>query len=109
MRVDAAAAGPSPATSPRNALQAARDFEALLVGQLLKAARAGDGEGWLGSGSDASAAPALEFAEEQLASALCARGGLGLATMLAKSLPASDPAALSSPKPELQTPTVTQP
>ena len=75
---------------PSNVNQAAAQFEALLVSQILKAARPAGGESWLGAGSDASAAPAIEFAEEQLAAALCARGGLGLAAMIAQAMQPSD-------------------
>ena len=74
--------------SPQNIKQAAQQFEALLVGQLLKAARSADGESW--GAADSSSAPAIEFAEEQLAAALCARGGLGLATMISQSLQRSE-------------------
>jgi Rod binding domain-containing protein len=65
--------------------QAAQDFESLLLTQLLRAARQGDG--WLDGGSDAAAAPALEFAEEHLAAALSAQGGLGLSRLIAGLLP----------------------
>jgi Rod binding domain-containing protein len=66
-------------------LDAARQFEALLVAQLLRAAR-GDGAGWLGTGEDHSSTPAMELAEEQLAAALAAQGGLGLARLIASGL-----------------------
>jgi len=64
---------------------AAKQFEALLVAQLLKAAR-GDAAGWLGAGEDSSANSALELAEEQLAVALAERGGLGLAGLVIQGL-----------------------
>jgi Rod binding domain-containing protein len=70
----------------RRIADAARDFEALLISQLLRSARQSDSGGWLGSGEDDSAAPALEYAEEQLAGALSARGGLGLAQMVVQNL-----------------------
>lgn len=60
---------------------AARQFEALLITQLLRAAR-GDGDGWLGAGEDHSAASAMEMAEEQFAAALSSQGGLGLARLI---------------------------
>ena len=69
---------------PQQAREAAQQFEALLVGQFLKAARSDSGDPW--GASDSSSTPAIEFAEEQLAAALCARGGLGLSTMIAHSL-----------------------
>lgn len=60
---------------------AARQFEALLIAQLLRAARGGE-EGWLGAGADTTASAALALAEEQFAGALAAQGGLGLAGMV---------------------------
>lgn len=73
---DAAAAEVSPRIE-----DAARQFEALLITQLLRAARA-DASGWLGAGDDQSASPAVEMAEEQLAASLSAQGGLGLARLI---------------------------
>jgi Rod binding domain-containing protein len=73
------------ADSPTAKAGAARQFEALLITQLLRAAR-GDGEGWLGAGEDQTAASAMELAEEQFASALSAQGGLGLANLIVAGL-----------------------
>jgi Rod binding domain-containing protein len=70
----------------RRVADAAREFEALLISQLLRSARQSDSGGWLGSGEDDSAAPALEYGEEQLAAALSARGGLGLAHIVVQTL-----------------------
>ncbi len=64
--------------------QAATDFEALLVAQLLKAAR-GEG-GWMGTGEDQAAASMLELAEEHLAAVIAAGGGLGLKGLLIEGL-----------------------
>ena len=64
---------------------AASQFEALLITQLLRAAR-GDSEGWLGAGEDQTAASAMELAEEQFAGALAAQGGLGLASLIVSGL-----------------------
>lgn len=91
--------GAPPATDPRVA-DAARQFEALLLTQLLRAARGQTSEGWLGSGEDHAASSAMEFAEECFAQALAAQGGLGLAAMIAAELSrtsqARQPAAPSS-------------
>ncbi len=70
---------------PRNVGEAAKQFEALLLGQMLKLAR-GDEAGWLGSGEDASASSAIEMAEQFLAQSLADKGGLGLAKMVEKGL-----------------------
>lgn len=81
--VSTAAANPA---DPRKIRDAAQQFEALLVGQLLKSARA-ESEGWLDGESDSASGPALEFAEEQLAAALSSQGGLGLAAMIVDVFP----------------------
>jgi Rod binding domain-containing protein len=66
---------------------AARQFESLLLTQILRTVReAGSSGGWLGSGEDASASTAMEMAEEQFAAALSAQGGFGLARMITDNL-----------------------
>jgi peptidoglycan hydrolase FlgJ len=72
--------------SPEKAQGAARQFEALLLGQILRSAR-GEG-GWLGSADGASDC-AMEYAEQQLATLLAEQGGLGLANLVAQGLAAS--------------------
>jgi len=64
--------------------QAAQQFEALLIGQILHSAHASDG-GWLGS-DDSSGACATDFAEEQLANTIAQQGGFGLAKMISQEL-----------------------
>ena len=70
--------------SPERIRQAASQFEALLIGQILKSAH-GE-EGWLGTGEDQTASSAMAIADEYLGQALAARGGLGLAHMVAAGL-----------------------
>lgn len=95
----APAAETPPAPDPRIA-DAARQFEALLLTQLLRAARQEGGEGWLGSGEDQAASSAMEFAEECFAQALASQGGLGLAALitaeLSRSAQARQPAGSNS-------------
>jgi Rod binding domain-containing protein len=76
---------PAATDHPAAKADAARQFEALLITQLLRAAR-GDGDGWLGAGADQTAASAMELAEEQFAGALSAQGGLGLANLIVAGL-----------------------
>jgi peptidoglycan hydrolase FlgJ len=64
--------------------QAAQQFEALLIGQILKSAHDSDG-GWLGS-DDSSDACATDFAEEQFANTIAQQGGFGLAKMIEREL-----------------------
>jgi flagellar protein FlgJ len=70
---------------PAKVHDAAQQFEALLIGQMLRTERE-SGNGWLGSGGDPAAESATDFAEQQFASLLAKQGGLGLATLIAKGL-----------------------
>lgn len=81
-----AAAPGERAENPQKILEAARQFEALLITQLLRAARGGDSASWLGAGEDQAAASAMEMAEECFAQALASQGGLGLAQLVADGL-----------------------
>jgi Rod binding domain-containing protein len=66
--------------------QAAQEFEALLLAQVLKAARQPGEGGWLTSGSDQASNTALELAESQLARVLASRGILGIDKLMAANL-----------------------
>jgi Rod binding domain-containing protein len=70
--------------SPQKIHDAASQFEALLIGEVLKAAQSSDGQGWLGTGDedDKSGASALEFATDYFARAMASKGGLGLSKMI---------------------------
>jgi flagellar protein FlgJ len=70
--------------TPAKVLDAAQQFESLLLGQILRAARESGG-GWMGS-KDASAECATDYAEQQFATVMAKQGGLGLAAMIAKGL-----------------------
>jgi len=88
-------------SGPGRIQEAARQFEALLITQLLRASRSTGGEGWLGTGEDQSASSAMEMAEEYFAQALASQGGLGLARMICEELSraaqARQPAVSNSP------------
>ena len=71
-------------SDPAKVRDAAQQFEALLLAQVLKSAH-GEG-GWLGTGDDASGGCASDFAEEQLALAMARSGGFGLADLISKGL-----------------------
>ena len=86
--------GAPAARPPKDVAEAAKQFEALLMAQILKAAR-GDGKGWLGTGDDSGDAMASELAEEQFAQALAQNGGLGLSSRIVASL--SRPSAQTGP------------
>lgn len=65
----------------------ARDFEALLLSQMLRGMRE-SGSGWLGTGEDQSMDAAMGLAEEQLGRALVAGGGIGLSKVVESGLKA---------------------
>jgi flagellar protein FlgJ len=64
---------------------AAHQFEALLIGQMLKSMRDSEG-GWMGTGDDESSSSAMEYAQEMFAQSLSASGGLGMANMIVRGL-----------------------
>ncbi len=66
---------------------AAKDFEALLVSQMLRSVRE-EGSGWLGTGEDQSSEAAFGLGEEQLAKAITAGGGFGLSKLIDQGLKA---------------------
>jgi Rod binding domain-containing protein len=70
--------------SPDKILNAAKQFESLLVSQLMKSMQDNEG-GWLGT-EDQSASAAMEYGQEAFAQAMSAQGGLGLAKMVADGL-----------------------
>jgi len=79
----------------------AKQFEALMIGQLLKNAHGS--QSWLGEDSDDGAAStAIEMAEEYLGQAIAKGGGLGIAKLVmqglnrATALPTADAATPAS-------------
>ena len=75
----------APGRDPERVRDAAEQFEALLIGQMLRGVRE-SGSGWLGSGEDAASGCATDFAEQQFATVLAKNGGLGLAGLIARGL-----------------------
>ena len=84
----AVAPPPTPAVpkdkDPTKIQDAAQQFEALLLGQILETVS--QGGGWLGSGEDSSSSCANGFAQEQLAAMMAKQGGLGLSKLIAQGL-----------------------
>ncbi len=75
--------------------ETAKQFEALLIGQIMRSMREAGG-GWLGSGEDQTGATMAEFAEQQVAQILGAQGGFGLAALIEQGLSrASQPQKLN--------------
>lgn len=75
----------APANNQQRGVAAAKDFEALLIGQMLRSARE-EGSGWLGTGDDDAGSAAYSLGEDQLAKAMAAGGGLGLSKVIAAGL-----------------------
>jgi len=79
------AAAEPPPDNPAKIADAARQFEALLLTQILRSERE-SGNGWLGSGGDSASDCATDFAEQQFSVLLARQGGLGLAHLIAAGL-----------------------
>ena len=84
MVVGGVGAAPPAAQDPARIREAARQFESLLLGQMLKNMRESGSGGWLDGGEDEAGSSMLEIAEEHLAEVLAAQGGLGLANLVVK-------------------------
>ena len=72
--------------SPEKIKDAASQFEALMIGQILKAAHGDSDEGAFGGEADPASASAMDFANEYFARAMAAKGGLGLSKMIVAGL-----------------------
>jgi len=70
---------------PAKVRGAAQQFEALLIGQMMRSVRE-SGSGWLGSGGDSSGDCATEYAEQQFATVMSQQGGLGLTNLISRGL-----------------------
>ena len=82
---------------PSKIKNAAKQFEGLIIGQILKSVHEASNEGWMGTGEDQSGSTAIELAEEQFAQAMANGGGLGLAKMVEKGLASRSKTASSVP------------
>jgi Rod binding domain-containing protein len=71
---------------------AAQQFEALLIGEMLKSSS----NAWLDSDADSGAESAMGMAQTQFAQALAAGGGFGLAKTIEKSIAAQTGTAPAS-------------
>jgi Rod binding domain-containing protein len=80
-----------PKDDPAKVAGAAKQFEALLIGQMMKSMHDAE-SGWLGEDEDESASSAMDYGREVFAQSMAANGGFGLAAMVAKGLqpPPSD-------------------
>lgn len=85
---DWSAGSGSPTGRPdaRRIREVASQFESLLIAQLLSSMRQADGSGWLGGGEDQAGRTMTEMAEQCVAQAIAASGGLGLAPIVEQGL-----------------------
>jgi len=82
-------AAPSAASAkdaPGKIMKAATDFEALLIGQMLRSAREASGGGLTGDDDDDANSSLMELGEQQFAQALSSSGGLGIGKMIVAGL-----------------------
>ncbi|MBV9506585.1 MAG: hypothetical protein JO323_16455 [Acidobacteriia bacterium] len=84
-RVSDATEGLTAGRKPANPKDAAQQFEALLLTQILHSVHQ-SGSSWLSSGEDSAGSSATDFAEQQLATSLARNGGLGLASLISSDL-----------------------
>jgi flagellar protein FlgJ len=80
---------PKKGDNPAKIQGAAQQFEALMVGQMMRTMRE-SGAGWMGTGEDQSGEVAMDYAEQQFAQALSKQGGLGLSKLIAAGLSRRD-------------------
>ena len=78
---------------PRNEVEAARQFEALLIAQTMRTAHESSADAALGSGEDSAGDTMWDLATQQFAQVLANNGGLGLARLVAEGLARREAAA----------------
>jgi Rod binding domain-containing protein len=86
---DALHAASDKTDTPEKISGVAKQFEALMIGQMLKSAREASGGGWLGNEDDQedqTGSLVMELGEQGLSQALAANGGLGIAKMVTANL-----------------------
>ncbi len=88
---------------PSRLHEAAQQFEALMIGEMLRAQREAGSDGWLGSGGGTGDDTAMDMAEAQFSKALAAGPGLGLAKMVEKAMSQNGAADQALKPPQLCT------
>jgi peptidoglycan hydrolase FlgJ len=79
----------SASDTPEKISGVAKQFEALMIEQMLKSARESSGGGWLGNDDDKddqTGSLVMDMAEQGFSQAMAARGGLGIAKMVTANL-----------------------
>lgn len=93
MRIDSSAPSQAQPKEPSDLRKAAADFEALVLTELLREIRFAGPDG---EQSDQASSTMLGFGHEQMARAIAASGGLGLASIAVKGLEHAKHAAPST-------------
>lgn len=76
---------PTSKDDPKKVADAAKQFESLLISQVLKIARESTG-GWLGNDEDDAAESAMDLGQDYFARTIAQQGGFGLARMIMQGL-----------------------
>jgi Rod binding domain-containing protein len=77
---------PKPKDDPKKISEAASQFEALLIHQMLQSAHASDGTGMSEDDDSSEASALVDLGEQQFSQALANSGGLGIAKMVVAGL-----------------------
>ena len=85
--------------TPEAIAKAASQFEAVLIGEVLKSAREADGSGWGGTDEEEAGSTLMEVSEQQISQALSSAGGFGLAKMISAGLSKSAAQSASHSRP----------
>jgi Rod binding domain-containing protein len=93
--------------TPEKILGVAKQFEALMIGQILKSARESNGGGWLGDEDDKddhTGSLVMELGEQGLSQAMAAHGGLGIAKMVTAHLQRASGGHAKTPSSDSESP-----
>lgn len=85
--------------TPEKLHDAASQFEALMIGQILKGAQEDNKQGMLGDDEDDTAASTMDFANDFFARSLASKGGLGLAHVITSGLEHASNSSRGTPDP----------
>jgi Rod binding domain-containing protein len=85
LAVPPAAAEPD-TPKPKNAGEAAKQFEALMIAQMLRSTRESGGGGALDDPDDSTSSTMFDMANQQFAKLLADNGGFGLSRLIVKGL-----------------------
>jgi Rod binding domain-containing protein len=77
---------PDPAKDSKRLAEAAKQFESLMIAQMMKTARETSGGGWLSDGDETGEDSSMGMAEQQFAQSMASSGGLGLAKMVVRTM-----------------------